>query len=223
MSHAAPWVWETHRGDAGELHGSTAPTAALRTVREQLVTSPAIVLGSSQSEHDLDPAAVSAAAVDVVRRRSGGGAVLLTPGAHVWLDVWLPRTDPSWVDDVGRAGDWLADVWVAAAAALGVPDPRPHRGPLETGPWSAQVCFTGLGPGEVTSGSRKLVGVSQRRTRDWARFQCLVHRRWDAAGTFALLSTPGATAAGEEWRDRVADVGDAGVVPAFRTALDRLA
>ncbi len=222
MSHGRSWVWETHRGDAGELHAAGAPDAPRRTVRELVVTAPAIVLGSSQSERDLDSARVRAAGVDVVRRRSGGGAVLLTPGAHVWLDVWLPRADPSWVDDVGRAGDWLADVWVAAAAAIGVEDPRPHRGRLETSPWSALVCFTGLGPGEVTSGSRKLVGVSQRRTRDWARFQCLVHRRWDAAGTFALLATPGATAAGDQWRDRVADVGDAGIGAAFRAALDRV-
>ena len=38
--------------------------------------------------------------VAVVRRRSGGGAVLLDPGGVVWVDVVVPRHDPRWDDDV---------------------------------------------------------------------------------------------------------------------------
>ena len=34
------------------------------------------------------------------------------------------------------------------------------------------------GPGEVMVGEAKLVGISQRRTRDAARFQTMVHLRW---------------------------------------------
>jgi hypothetical protein len=35
-----------------------------------------------------------------------------------------------------------------------------------------------VGTGEVSVGERKLVGLSQRRTREGARFQCLVHLAW---------------------------------------------
>jgi lipoate-protein ligase A len=38
------------------------------------------------------------------------------------------------------------------------------------------VCFAGVGPGEVLTGDRKLVGLSQRRTRHGIRIQCQAHR-----------------------------------------------
>ena len=222
MTASAEWTWETRRGAAAALHEPTPPTAVGRTVHEMLVDAPAIVLGSSQAETDIDPGRAAARGVSVVRRRSGGGAVLLVPGDHVWLDVWLPAADPLWNDDVGRAADWLAAVWVSASGSRGFADSRAHRGPLVVGDWSSQVCFAGLGPGEVTSAGRKLVGVSQRRTRDWARFQCLIHRRWDAAATFGLLTAPDAVVAAGTWTAGVAEVGAAPVVPAFAAALARL-
>lgn len=37
-------------------------------------------------------------------------------------------------------------------------------------------CWHGLG--EVLSGGRKVVGISQRRNRDGARFQCVLYRQW---------------------------------------------
>jgi hypothetical protein len=55
-------------------------------------------------------------------------------------------------------------------------------------PWSRRVCFAGLGAGEVVVGPRKLVGISQRRTRDGARFQCVVHRSWDPVPLLGLLA-----------------------------------
>lgn len=222
MTSDRRWAWHERHGTAGELHDPTPPAEERRIIEEMVIGAPALVLGSSQSGSDVDAGAAEAAGVSVVRRRSGGGAVLLVPGEHVWLDVWLPRSDPLWVDDVGRAGDWLADVWIEALSSLGMRDLAAHRGPLETTAWSSQVCFAGLGPGEVTSERRKLVGTSQRRTRGWARFQCVVHRRWDAAATFALLAAPDAPSAATRWRDRVAEVADAPVVAAMSTALDRL-
>jgi hypothetical protein len=41
-------------------------------------------------------------------------------------------------------------------------------------PWTPMVCFAGLGPGEVTVDGAKVVGISQRRTRVGALFQCAV-------------------------------------------------
>ena len=37
-------------------------------------------------------------------------------------------------------------------------------------------------------GHRKLVGISQRRTREGARFQCIVHRTWDPVPLLGLLA-----------------------------------
>jgi hypothetical protein len=125
----------------------------------------AFVLGSTQ------PAPTTA--VPTVRRRSGGGGVLVAPGRLVWVDIVLPRTDPWWDDDIGRAARRVGEAWAVALGRLGLA-PAVHRGPLVTSPWSRSLCFAGLGPGEVCIDGRKVVGIAQRRTRDGACFQCAV-------------------------------------------------
>lgn len=133
------------------------------------------MLGSRQPDVALD-------GIEVVRRRSGGGAVFVDPATTLWIDVVVPRDDELWDDDVGRAVHWLGDVW---AAAVG-PPAIAHHGAMVRSPWSDVVCFAGLGPGEVTVDGRKAVGISQRRTRAWARFQCVAYAEWDAGPLTAL-------------------------------------
>jgi lipoate-protein ligase A len=151
------------------------------------VDAPALVLGSGQEGTAVDQQAADRAGVEITTRRSGGGAVLLEPGAGLWADVLLPAGDPLWDDDVVRAATWLGDTWQRALAVLGVAS-EVHRGRLHAGAWGAQLCFAGLGPGEVTVAGRKLVGLSQRRTRTGARLQCVVLPGWDPAPTLALLA-----------------------------------
>ncbi|MEO8162896.1 MAG: hypothetical protein ABI590_03865, partial [Ilumatobacteraceae bacterium] len=50
--------------------------------------------------------------------------------------------------------------------------------------------FAGLGPGEVLTNGRKVVGISQRRTNQSARFQCFVHRRWVPQTFLSFLASP---------------------------------
>jgi lipoate-protein ligase A len=50
------------------------------------------------------------------------------------------------------------------------------------------VCFAGTGAGEVTVRGRKVIGMSQRRTRAGALFQCAALIRWDAARLLEVLS-----------------------------------
>jgi hypothetical protein len=76
----------------------------------------------------------------------------------------------------------------AALGTLGV-DALVHRGGLCTTQWSRLVCFGGLGTGEVTdAGGVKLVGLSQRRSREGARFQCAALAGWDPARVVGLLA-----------------------------------
>jgi len=131
---------------------------AARSVWVHDVDRAALVLGSSQRDGVVDVEAAQRAEVDVVRRRSGGGAVLLVPGDVVWVDVIVPVGDPLWDADVGRSMWWLGDVWNTVVGG----DTDVHRGPLQTNEWSSLVCFAGLGPGEVTVAGRKAVGLSQR-------------------------------------------------------------
>lgn len=181
------WEVEQADGSAAAFHARPIAQPATRRVSVLRVDRPALVLGSTQPMSDADPRALDAAGVELVRRRSGGGAVLLEPGESLWVDVVVPAGDPLWDDDVGRAFHWLGRVWAAALADLGVVT-EVHTGALVVGRWSRLVCFAGLGPGELVAGGRKLLGISQRRTRAGTRFQCVLVRRWDPAPLLALLA-----------------------------------
>lgn len=183
MHHAAP----------SAFHARALPDDGRRRAWVCRPDRAALVLGSAQRDEVVDAPACSRAGVEVVRRRSGGGAVLVVPGELLWVDVLLPAGDPLWRADVGQAFHWLGDVWAAALADLGIAA-TVHRGPLQRTPWSGLVCFAGLGPGEVclakpgSGGPAKVVGLSQRRTRDTARFQCAALLRWAPADLARLLA-----------------------------------
>jgi lipoate-protein ligase A len=181
-------AWPVARlaGSAAELHARPLADPAVRVVWVLEARRPALVLGSTQADGVVDAAACRAQGVEVVRRHSGGGAVLVVPGELCWVDVVIPRADVLWDDDVGRSARWLARTWVGALADLGVVA-EAHAGPMARPPWSDLVCFAGRAPGEVVAAGGKVVGVAQRRTRWWARFQCAVLRRWDPVPLLALL------------------------------------
>jgi lipoate---protein ligase len=173
-------TWDIERSEASAAlhHGRRIPPAPTRAVWIQDVNRPALVLGSTQDDDVVDRAVADTLGVEVVRRRSGGGAVLLVPGEVVWVDVIVPEGDALWDDDVGRSSLWLGDVWRSALTDLGVTGTALHDGSLACGPLGRLVCFGAIGPGELTIQGRKLVGISQRRTRDAARYQCAVYRLW---------------------------------------------
>ena len=215
--------WDIVRttGDARAFHALGVPEGARRSVRVLGVDAPALALGSSQSLDDVDMEAARRLGVDVFARSSGGGAVLLHPGAQVWIDVVLGRSDPLWLDDVGRAAHWLGDVWSEALGAIGIHGVV-HTGAMVTTAVSPVVCFAGLASGEITVGGAKVLGVSQRRTRAGARFQCSVPLVWDAPRHAQLLA-PGLRSAGgaiDEVRVHTVDPASAdALVDAFCAAL----
>lgn len=197
---SSPWRLTHRRGDPGLLH-RIGPAAGMgRFVRVCEVTRGAVVLGSTQPEGDVDATAAARAGFDVVRRRTGGGAVLVEAGALVWVDVGVAAGDPLWQADVGRAFWWLGEAWAVALQALGVAGASVHRGGLVTTSWSRRLCFAGLGPGEVTVEGRKVVGMAQRRNRHGALFQCAAPLRWDPdrlAGVLAVSPAERESAAEE--------------------------
>jgi lipoate---protein ligase len=209
---------EVRSGSADAFHARDLPSPLTRTVWVHEVTSPALVLGSAQRDEVVDRAAVDAAGIEIVRRRSGGGAVLLVPGEVVWVDVLLPAGDPLWNDDVGRASHWLGEVWADVVGG------SVHRGALVTTPWSRLVCFDGLGPGEVTVDGRKVVGLSQRRTRVGVRFQCAAYRRFDPSAIGALLNLDDTdrSSLAESLEGGVGVIGDLDIVAEFVARLERV-
>jgi lipoate-protein ligase A len=169
------WVREEWVGSAALVHARPMPVDGLRRISVIRVTTPAIVLGSAQ-RLDLSQADVS---FEQVRRRSGGGAVWVDE-ATGWVDVFIPRTDSLWVDDIGVSFAWLGDAAAEWLVRLGVDRERIRvvRPPFEPGKLGATLCFAGRGAGEVLVDERKMIGVSQRRTRSGARWQCCWYDLW---------------------------------------------
>lgn len=168
-----------HSGTARELV-ARRPVPASRLVVLCRVTDTALVLGSTQPAGDVDVAAAALGGVEVVRRESGGGAVLVGRGLQAWVDVFVPRQDPLYVEDVGSSFGFLGVAWRAALAKSGAaPDDAlaVADAPLSRSPWTRRICFTATAPGEVTLSGRKIVGISQRRERGGAWFHSLVPLR----------------------------------------------
>ncbi len=176
-------VWNS-TGDANSFH-HYQPDHVGHEIWVRDLDRMAVVLGSTQTADVLNPGIVDLD-FEVCRRRSGGGLVHLDTSQDVWIDVLLPVSSPLWHADVGRSFHWLGDVWAALLADL-VPDAlvSAHRGPNQGS--GRILCFAGLGHGEVTVDGRKVVGLSQRRTRQWARLQCAIVQHWPADDLFFLL------------------------------------
>lgn len=235
---AGGWEVEEVSGPAADLHAASADLleapgegSVTRRVRVLHATSPAVVLGSGQSDEVVDRARADRFGIEVARRRSGGGAVLVGPGESVWVDLLVPRSDPLWSDDVRVSMGWVGEVWSEALAGLVPVGLSVWRGAMLRTPWSDLVCFAGVGPGEVLAtsppgggrlrGERdppgcggavprrgrpgpKLVGVSQRRSRSGALFQSSALLRWRPLDLLDVLALDPAAR-----REAAVDVGSA--------------
>ncbi|MGI9579565.1 MAG: lipoyl protein ligase domain-containing protein [Microthrixaceae bacterium] len=174
------WGLEVLSATAGALHAE--PVQPIRSLRVNLVTGPSLVLGSSQS----GIAAAPPAGVEVVVRRSGGGAVWLEPGSQVWVDVVIPTDDVEFTQDVGLSSLWLGAAWAQCVGRGAVV----WQGGMQHRQEGSLACFAGVGPGEVLADGRKVVGISQRRTRELARFQCVAYLRWEPSKLIEALECP---------------------------------
>lgn len=187
MTNSA-WRLIRRRSTAAEFHALDIPSPASPEIWVHEITKPALVLGSTQRDGGIvDTDACHRAGIEIVRRRSGGGAVLLVPGEVAWVDVILPAGHAGWSDDVHAPMVWLGERFARAFEAAGLIDVSVHRGALVSTEHSRLICFDGLGPGEVTVRGAKLVGISQRRTRAAARLQCCWYEAYDPATLTRLL------------------------------------
>lgn len=150
------WRIESTRESAEAFHGRDLP--AERAIWRATINETAVVLGSRQDSNIVNHEACQKDGVAIVRRRSGGGVVLLQAFTHLWLDFVVPQGDELWRDDIGESMWWVGDLWAEALAKCEVADLdqlKVHRGGLERSSESDLICFGGLGPGEVTLHGQK--------------------------------------------------------------------
>lgn len=192
------WAVERTDGPAGPFHHRPHPTPLRPTVWIHRVERPALVLGSTQRAPLVDAERAERDDIEVCQRRSGGGLVLVDPDTSLWIDAFVPRGHALWSDDVGLAFDWIGQTWATAVRTVLADaggetdvDVNVHRGPMEHADWGRTICFAGIGSGEVMVDHRKVVGLSQRRMHDVARFQGLAVTNLDVPSLRRYL-VPGA-------------------------------
>lgn len=125
---------------------------------------PAVVLGVGQRTLE---DSTQCAPVAVLRRRAGGGAVLVGPWM-LGLSVALPADHPLVEDGLLPAYRWLGETVARALSFDGV---RCHALEPQMLPGHAAAardwaCFGSLSPWEVLCDGRKIAGLAQVRTRD---------------------------------------------------------
>ena len=156
--------------------------ASGRVVRR--ASRPTLVLGSTQPSRSSTTSRRDAAVVGraPAQRR---GRRLVAPGDPVWVDIWVPRGDPLWHDDVGRGPRWVGEWWASALAALGRDDLGCTGVRAVRRAGRRSICFAGVGPGEVV-----------RRAAQGRRGGPVASRRGRALPLLRLpaLASPGACA-----------------------------
>jgi len=119
-----------------------------------------ISIGFHQEEKDIDRAACRREGIDVVRRPTGGRAIL--HGHELTYSVVMPSEGRS----IAESHEWISRGLVSALAALGVQAGMVNGGDaLSKLPWAegSVSCFASTTRAEVQYQSRKIVGSAQRQ------------------------------------------------------------
>ena len=126
-------------------------------VRVYSWTAPTLSFGRNQKTAGYDPARLAQAGIDVVRRPTGGRAIL--HHREITYSVTAPA-EPG--ERIAAAYEWINELLLAALLALGV-DAAIARRAGRAPPPDANPCFATAAPGEITADGRKLVGSAQYR------------------------------------------------------------
>jgi lipoate-protein ligase A len=188
---------------------------------------PALSIGRFQPDADVDRAACVRAGIEVVRRPTGGRALL--HGGDLTYAVAMPRP-PGPAGSVDAVYCRLAAALVAGLALLGVGAAvARHRGGA-TGP----MCFTSMQGADLRVGDRKLCGSAQmRRGGGVLQHGSILLRRLPVDELALVHPRPGEDRrrAREELRERTVTLEELGVttharsvaeavVAGFRSTLD---
>ncbi len=159
----APCEGATNMAYDEAVSRAVAAGAQLPTVRFYAWQPPCISLGQAQRTRSVDLAACQADGVGVVRRPTGGLAILHTD--EFTYSISLPIGHPIAEGDVMTSYRRIAEAIVAALKRMGVSDANADRVAKEDkakGP----VCFEAPSDYEVVGGGKKLVGSAQWRRVD---------------------------------------------------------
>ena len=144
------------------IHTAVVEGLSPSTLRFYAWSPPCLSLGRNQPLADVDTAACRAAGVDVVRRATGGRAILHTD--ELTYSVALLQSDPRATGDVKEGYRRLSEGLLAGLRSLGAEVVQARR-QGEQAPDLTAVCFETPSDYEITTGGRKLMGSAQWRAR----------------------------------------------------------
>lgn len=135
---------------------------SLPTIRLYAWNPPCLSLGYGQKAADVDFVRVAERGWDVVRRPTGGRAILHTD--ELTYSVALPAGDDIAAGSVVESYRRISRALVAGLVKLGVqPEAEQRAEPIDS---SGPVCFEVPSHYEITTGGRKLIGSAQVRRKD---------------------------------------------------------
>lgn len=167
-----PAIWrlivdETPRSGAANMAidqaiaEATVSGESLPTLRFYRWQPPAVSLGRHQSAQDIDPAALATYGYDLVRRPTGGRAILHTD--ELTYSVAGSVSEPRLAGGVMDAYLRLSNALVAGLHHLQVAAVDKAAATVRAGPNVSAACFEVPSAYEITAGGRKLLGSAQSR------------------------------------------------------------
>jgi len=172
------------------VEGASSPT-----LRFYAWSPPCLSLGRNQPLADANLEACRAAGMDVVRRPTGGRAILHTD--ELTYSLSLRQSDPRATGDVVESYRRLSEGLLAGLRRLGV-EVAQATGRRKPASELTAICFESPSDYEITVGGRKLVGSAQWRARGGVLQHGSLPLHGDLARIVAFLSL----APGERERQR---------------------
>lgn len=158
-------------------------------------------LGRAQLFSDIDPSLIQFAGVDLVRRITGGRAILHAD--ELTYSITAPSAEPRVAGDIPASYMHLSAGLLQALQLLGVNATNNHHAMQRAG--AGAVCFEVPSQYEITFGERKLLGSAQVRRRNVVLQHGTLPLTGDIARICELLpfaGPPERTAAAERVRSR---------------------
>jgi lipoate-protein ligase A len=141
---------------------STASHKSLPTLRLYAWQPPCLSLGQAQPAGDVDVAGLVRQGWNLVRRPTGGRAILHTD--EITYSIAAPQDEPRVAGTILESYRRLSQALIAALGILGIFATADQQYPVPAGTTpNGAVCFEAPSNYEITVGGKKLIGSAQAR------------------------------------------------------------
>ncbi len=161
--------------------GTAGRGLSLPTLRLYAWNPPCLSLGYAQPFSDVDMERLNARGWDVVRRATGGRAILHTD--ELTYSVTAPLDHPLMQGTILESYQRLAKALVAGVRSLGILVEMAEHAPA-IGASKGPVCFEAPSAYEIVSGGKKLIGSAQARKQEGV----LQHGTFPLAGDLTRIT-----------------------------------